>query len=281
MDNVHAMGILCSVGDREVAPQSQAQTYRPEALEAVNAEGIQKPQMPWRPAHSASHWREALDRGLDSQDAYERARKDLQLEERKRAFDAKVDSDSSNIERQATSIVKKLKTYDWERTFGSDSAESCTGKKIEEYHFLGSVDLINQTEMIKVAKMMPKGAHLHIHFNSCLPAEFLIRQARHMDAMYIKSTHPLTSQENETNTRISFMVMTPHEATLMRPLGHLWDDNYVQNTWMPYKQFLKEFSRQDGNGTVYHGIEAAENWLISKMHISEEEAHGSHGSGLE
>jgi hypothetical protein len=53
-------------------------------------------------------------------------------------------------------------------------------------HFLGNVDLINQTLLFEVATKMPKGAHLHIHFNSCLPARFLIEQARDVDAMYIR-----------------------------------------------------------------------------------------------
>jgi adenosine deaminase CECR1 len=47
--------------------------------------------------------------------------------------------------------------------------------------FLSNVDLINKTELLKVVKKMPKGAHLHYHFNSCLRPEFLLEQARGRD----------------------------------------------------------------------------------------------------
>jgi hypothetical protein len=139
-----------------------------------------------------------------------------------------------------------------------------------------NVDLINQTLLFEVSRRMPKGAHLHIHWNSCLPARFLIEQARNVDAMYIRSTLPLTTPENMTKSRISFMVLTPQEAA---PLDNVWDAKYQSNRWMPYKQFQQLFDIEDENGTTLTGTSGAETWLESKMIIHEDEAYSVHQTG--
>ena len=241
--------------------------------------------------HSGPHsldWRAALDNGLETQEAYEAARNDLQREEMARAFDAEIMKDSSSIERQAVEIVKRIRWFDKEQTYGSYANAIPSEKRSAGQHFLGNVDLISQTELFKIAKRMPKGSHLHIHFNSCLPAAFLIRQARHVGAMYIRSTRPLTSPENMAASRISFMVMTLREATHHKgsdgsesyaPLGDLLDPEYRPNTWMRYTDFQKRFKIFDQIGQVLEGTHGAEYWLETKMQISEEEAHNSQQTG--
>ena len=208
----------------------------------------------------------------------------LQAEERARAFDAEVIKGSSNVEDEAVGIVRKIRMRDWQRANGPSSGNRTVGQ-----HFLGNVDLINQTDLMRVAKKLPKGAHLHIHFNSCLPANFLIGEARNIDAMYIRSNLPLTEPENWDAARISFMVMTPHEATNPKgqdgverhvPLGNCFDPRYEPNTWMSYKRFLRKFALPvPHTSTRLKGIPAAEKWLETKMQISEEEAHGTHQTG--
>ena len=116
-------------------------------------------------------------------------------------------------------------------------------KRTQGEHFLGDLDVINKTELLQIAKKMPKGAHLHIHFNSCLPAKFLIKQGRVIEAMYIRSSLPLTTLQNWTDSRISFMVMTPHEATHVKDsegnekaidLGNVFDEQYVSNSQVQF-----------------------------------------------
>ena len=177
--------------------------------------------------------------------------------------------------------VRKIRGYDWDHTYGIPL--NVGDKRTQGEHFLGNVDLINETELFKIAKKMPKGAHLHIHFNSCLPANFLIEQARDVEAMYIRSTLPLATRQNWIDSRISFMVMTPHEATHVKDsdgneqsvdLGNIFDEQYVCNRWMPYKQFQQLFFYRDDSGREWQRTSGAEAWLEMKMHISEEEAHG-------
>ncbi|KAF7907483.1 uncharacterized protein EAF01_005069 [Botrytis porri] len=229
-------------------------------------------------------WRLAIEkREFDTPEDYDKALQSLQLAERRTAFDAKAEELASEVEKKAAKIVQRIRNYDWDNTHGKsvDAEDLATEKRTQGEHFLGNVDLINGTELMKIAKRMPKGAHLHIHFNSCLPARFLIQQARDIDAMYIRSTLPLTSRENYTASRISFMVMTPHEATHVKgeeketfvPLGDVTDIDYVPNRWMPYKQFQRQFNFVDESDTRLSGTTGAEIWLERKMLISEDEAH--------
>ncbi|KAF5879502.1 putative adenosine amp deaminase protein [Botrytis fragariae] len=282
------MGVLCSIlKDGEEAPGSEVKEIQREKPRS----SILKMPQSGRPGTRAKEiWRLAIEkREFNTPEDYDKALQSLQLAERRTAFDAKAEELASEVEKKAAKIVQRIRNYDWENTHGKsvDAKGLATEKRAQGEHFLGNVDLINDTKLLEIAKRMPKGAHLHIHFNSCLPAQFLIQQARDIDAMYIRSTLPLTSRENYTASRISFMVMTPHEATHVKgeeketyvPLGDITDIDYVSNRWMPYKQFQRQFNFVDENDARLSGTTGAEIWLERKMLISEDEAHGCSQTG--
>ncbi|KUJ21791.1 Metallo-dependent hydrolase [Mollisia scopiformis] len=242
------------------------------------------------PKPVASDWRKVLNADVSSVEDYNKAVERLQAAEKERAFDFQITTSASHNEKRAAALLHKIQAYDWDHTYGTphDDEGNPTEKRTQGEHFLGNVDLINKTELMKVAKRMPKGAHLHIHWNSCLPARFLIRQARDIKAMYIRSTLPLTTPEHFATTRISFMVMTPYEATHVKgaeddeketPLGNVFDPHYVPNRWMPYKQFQELFNYPGDFGETLTRTERAERWLEHKMLISEDEAHGCKQTG--
>jgi len=291
------MGLLCCTSlDKEGvddSPDSEnkiihflshSQAYPRRRLYKIKMPQIGKPgtrsQMSWRTAIS--------DKDFANETDYEKARASLQAAERERAFGSEIIATSSSIEKEAVEIVRKIRLFDWENTYGQPcDTNKLTGKKAASQHFLGNVDLINKTRLMQIAKRMPKGAHLHIHFNSCLPAKFLIRQARDIDAMYIRSNLPLTTKENRAASRISFMVLTRYEATHVNehnvekhvPLGNLWEADYVPNSWMSYKEFQRKFEIKDDDGVILKKTLGAESWLERKMQITEEEAHGTHQTG--
>lgn len=238
------------------------------------------------------NWRDAIQkREFDSPEEYNAALGRLQLAEKAVAFDHEVFATASEIEIRAVELVRKIILRDREsaKNISQNDPGQSSRNTLPGDHFLGNVDRINGTELMKVAKRMPKGAHLHIHFNSCLPAQFLIQQARNIDAMYIRSTEPLTTPQNWTDSRISFMVMTQHEATHTKgsdgvetetPLGNVFHVDYVPNRWMPYKHFQQKFRFfDDENQVLLKGTKGAETWLERKMVISEEEAHGTQQTG--
>ena len=288
------MGVSCSlindkeeVGSAEDKTQLQSPPTTPRRLHKHRMPQFKGPSTRSQPKPD---WRDAIPkREFESSEEYDAALRSLQSAEKAAAFDHEVVATASKIEKLAVELVRKIILYDFEKA--KEITSDGSGKTVQKPpgdHFLGNVDHINKTELMKIARRMPKGAHLHIHFNSCLPAKFLIRQARNIDAMYIRSTEPLTTPQNWTDSRISFMVLTLYEATHPKdrdgvesevPLDNLFSTDYVSNRWMPYKEFQQGFRFFDENQVLLRGTKGAETWLERKMIISEEEAHGAQQTG--
>lgn len=258
-------------------PKSPRRLHKPTQLRGPITRSQQ------RSAHKVS----AEKPSFGNLEDYEKARCNLQLAEKAAAFDYEVSTRASTNEKLAVEIVRKIRDHDrkqWVNYAGGELPRRAVGE-----HFLGNVDLINESEILRVAKRMPKGAHLHIHFNSCLPAGFLIRQARDIDAMYIRSTEPLTTPKNWIDSRISFMVMTFQEATHVKGpdgmevevgLDDVFEAQYVSNRWMKYQDFQHRFTFYDNeSNTTWIGTSGAEAWLEKKMLLSEEEAHSIKQTG--
>lgn len=191
-------------------------------------------------------------------DTYNSARDALIKQERSRGFDATAIKTASNLEKDAAAIVNTLIDVDNENIYRGQTDERGIERDAGD-HFLGNLDLINKTELLRVAQHMPKGAHLHCHFNACLHPSFLVQLARCMDTMYIRSNIPLTSEEAFDKAEISFQVLP-----LPEKLGDLFSADYEERTWMSYPKFCVQYQG---------GVEAAEQWLVKKMLFTEEEVY--------
>ena len=178
--------------------------------------------------------------------------------EKMQAFDAYAIANATCLERKANELILAIKKAD-ERDFYGAFKDEYGG------HFLGNVNIINQTELLKVAKKMPKGAHLHCHFNSCLRPEFLLIHARYKESMYIRSLCPLDSKERRQLAKISFLVQKE------QPRGvNLFASDYKPFAWMKYTEFCEVFPG---------GLTKAEDWLTKKMRLDLEEVHNTYQTG--
>jgi adenosine deaminase CECR1 len=285
------MGVLCSTVDKTEDEPTEDKAQN----QSLSQTSHRLPKMPkivasTKETRSAVKWEERILKGVEYLDLndYDNARAQLQLAEKRSNFDAEIAFHPLDYEEEAAELVRKIRIYDWHTTYGVLHDEKGHPKKPRPggEHFLGNVDLINKTELFKVAKKMPKGAHLHVHFNSCLPQDFLILQARDVEAMYIKSNVHLTTKDPQSfvTARIAFNVMTKDNATKYkdakgveshRPLGNIFDVSYIPDTWMSYKEFQSRFPLYS-ESALLKGANEAETWLAQKMLISEDEAHGVH-----
>lgn len=213
---------------------------------------------------------------LSSIEAYDEARSAILAREKAQAFDGDAQKNATALERRAAQIVKEIKKSDAQIVY-ADTKDENGIQRVPADHFLGNVSIINKTELFRIAQEMPKGAHLHCHFNSCLPPHFLISQARDVKAMWIKSTISLSTEQGMKDAEIAFQVQEPPQvqnarvpapAVLVRE-GDLFDAKYEGGAWMRYSEFL----------TACGGYEIAERWLVSKMLLSEDEVHHIGQSG--
>jgi adenosine deaminase CECR1 len=205
-------------------------------------------------------------------DAYEEERSSLLTQEKSESFDGQAMLTASAQERRANDIVMEVRQRDAELFY--NSGRDIAGQvMIPEIHFVGNASNIESTELFKIARRMPKGAHLHCHFNSCLPPRFLLQQAKCNAHMYIKSNLALTSADNRERAEIQFqMHVLEEERHLEQSVSPLhdsyeatFDEKDKTRGWYSYDRFLQEYPG---------GTQAAENWLNSKLLFTEEEVYG-------
>ncbi len=260
------MGVLCSVDRGGHAPnEALDQAYSPDSAHSPRV--IHKKMPPSWITEKVTRQKMREINGettFTSVESYEEARATLIAREHLQAFDGRAVATASELEKRANELISAIRKTDEKDVYGALRDRHGRQRTVAD-HFLGNVDLINKTELLKVAKKMPKGAHLHCHFNSCLRPEFLIGHARGRESMYIRSTCPLTSEQAMQQAEISFLVQPP------QPEGvNLFSEDYVAQSWMKYPSFCEIFPG---------GLEAAEKWLIWKMLLNEEEAYNTYQTG--
>ncbi|RFU81563.1 hypothetical protein TARUN_657 [Trichoderma arundinaceum] len=187
------------------------------------------------------------------------------------SFDARCRSRATDQERRVDAIIRKVRRRDDARVFSC--AEPRRGHQGQLHprfagdHFLSNVDLINKTALYQIASKMPKGAHLHIHFNACLPPKVLLDIAKGMDRMFITSNLPLVQKgegdfENFDKCEIQFSIMSPEKEDP----GSLFSADYRPRQTMKFLDFLRQFSS-------HYGKKDVDRWLLDKLMFEEEETH--------
>ncbi|KAI1435451.1 hypothetical protein GGR50DRAFT_687033 [Xylaria sp. CBS 124048] len=71
-------------------------------------------------------------------------------------------------------------------------------------HFVHVRDVLDETRLFHVARMIPKGAHLHVHFNSTLRPGVLLGYARDMVNMYVWSDRQLLTKVDLQKCKLEF-----------------------------------------------------------------------------
>ncbi|RBR23281.1 uncharacterized protein FIESC28_03864 [Fusarium coffeatum] len=202
---------------------------------------------------------------------YFRLRQKFVAREKALDFDHNCRMRSTSEERRADAIIQKLRRKDDESVYGQAAPRTGYGgqqhPRFAGDHFLSNKDLIDQTSLFKVAQRMPKGGHLHIHFNACLAPQVLLNLAKEMNRMFVSSDVPLVADNNHINfdrCEIQFSLLSPEKETP----GDLFSYGYKPRQTMRFRDFLDEFPgyyKKDSTGV--------DEWLLEKLMFDEEEAH--------
>ena len=222
------------------------------------------------PSLSHSQWQQISDFNPSSSvEAYLSMRETLLEQERALDFDYACQIASTPQEDRVNSIIKYLRCQDNAEIYQKAQSRRGYGgqfhRRFAGDHFLSNVDLIARTSLFDIAHRIPKGAHLHIHFNSCLQPRVLLDIAKNMDRMFITSDVPLVENndfENFQMCEIQFSIMTPEKE---RP-GNLFMPDYNPRDTMRFKDFLQLFAK-------HYPKASAEAWLTEKLEFQEDEAH--------
>jgi adenosine deaminase CECR1 len=186
---------------------------------------------------------------------YSKKRKQLLIEEAKDGWDCQVRSQDEDEERAAI-IIREIREYEREVWFGNMASEALSGPETRDMggQFLTNKKRVeNKSKLYKIAREVPMGALLHLHFNTELDPEQLLEQARETDNMYIRSARPLLEQKDFQLTEMAFDVLDPSKVepnvSLFSPdypgTATNWkQDAWKWKVWMPWRQFQEEFEKK-------------------------------------
>ncbi|KAG6010495.1 hypothetical protein E4U43_008563 [Claviceps pusilla] len=201
---------------------------------------------------------------------YFSARKSIVEHEKNLDFASRCRARASPLEKRVDAILQSLRRQDQERIY--DAAASRRGfggqkhKRFAGDHFLSNLDLIHHTTLFDMASHMPKGGHLHIHYNACLPPVVLLNIAKEMDRMFITSNLPLLPDNDFANydrCELQFSITSPDREDP----GNLFSPDYCSRQTMRFAEFLRAFPNH------FHDM-SPDSWLLQKLLFQEEEAHG-------
>jgi len=201
---------------------------------------------------------------------YSDTRRDILESEQANLWYSSVLKTASEAELQAAFIVWKIREDDRENFFGNRASEAVPGPDTQDLggQFLTNLERIEKSRLFKIALRMPKGAHLHLHFNAELPPGPLLKRARDVPTMRIRSTQSITTVEDIKDTEIVFSVM-PDDTVEADLFSLNYDPEFKKEgsrPWMKWSTFQKVFKdRFDLDAEV---------WAADKMVLNEEEVYG-------
>ncbi|WPH02421.1 Hypothetical protein R9X50_00528500 [Acrodontium crateriforme] len=219
---------------------------------------------------------------MEADDTYHQKRAALLLDEKTHRWDEPARHRASQAEQKAQNIITKIREHERidPTIYGNLPGEAVPDAQTRDMggRFLVNKPSIERSKVFEIAKMMPKGSHLHLHFNSELPPEVLFPHARSAEmakTMFIRSTRPLCAKSDFANSEIVFNVLPDDTQT-----SDIFDPNYnsdlqsqTSSPWMLWADFRQKFPTDLAHEVVVEDMDEAESWAREKMTLT---VHGTY-----
>ena len=187
------------------------------------------------------------------------------------AWDATARATASAAEMRAQTIAFKIREDERVSLFGNVATEAIPGSDTRDMggQFLTNKERILKSKIFYMAEKMPKGCHLHLHFNAELhtPDDF-IEKAQENPNMYVRSTRPILTEPDYDEAEIVFNVL-PSSTVQADIFNHAYDPEFRApgaKPWMKWSKFRTAFYRRRRVNP--------EKWIIRKLVLTEEEVYG-------
>lgn len=219
-----------------------------------------------------------------TEEEYNEKRIELSAGEAARAFDHDCFEHATKAEMMAHKALLRMKAVDAEALSGKEPHVGYGNQRHVPFpgdHYLSNVEYIETSRVLEAARHLPKGAHLHIHFNACLKPSVLLELASQMTHMFITSDRPLTevhddgmsskSDKNRKIARLQNFFLCEIQFSIL-PITKrdvepsLFSKDYQAREPMRFRMFLDQFPK-DVVG------EDAMTWLASKLVFDEQETY--------
>ncbi|KAL1626864.1 hypothetical protein SLS56_006592 [Neofusicoccum ribis] len=263
-----------SRNSEDSSPRKRTKTQEMPATPPAEAD--EQPREPMTNENKIRQIGDQLQQNLnnkDQQKKYDEKREDLLKQEKTDAWDRESRNSASEYQKRADRIVWKIREHERDNLFGNKASEQIPDASTRDMggQFLTNKERIDkESKLFTIVREMPKGAHLHAHFNAELPVDVLLERVRDMDTMFVRSTQPLVERKDYAETEIVFSVFPSdkQEADLFTKDYNPAFRNTENNPWMKWVNFQRRFQDPDG-------VLDAEKWVSKKMILSEEEVYGT------
>jgi adenosine deaminase CECR1 len=207
-----------------------------------------------------------------SQQDYEKRKHDILKTEDTVAWDRKARKEASTTQREAARIIWKIREDERDNLYGNKASEAIPDESTLDMggQFLTNKSRTeNESDLYKIAVALPKGGHLHIHFNAELVPDILIKKADANPNMFIRSTRPLLTDQDFELAEMVFNVLplSTTEADLFSPYYKPEFRAQGAQPWMKWSNFKTQFKHRRNEKPV--------DWIMAKMILTENEVYGS------
>ncbi|KAI6855644.1 Metallo-dependent hydrolase [Hortaea werneckii] len=142
--------------------------------------------------------------------------------------------------------------------------------------FLSNKCRIEQSSVFDISRHMPKGCHLHVHFNTELPPELLLSRARKLkDTMFVRTTRPLLAKGDFEKAEVVFNVMSNTTTSTNIFSMEYNPDVKAKSTspWMRWTDFRSSFPHDLVYEERPKSLDDAECWAREKMALTAERVY--------
>jgi len=213
---------------------------------------------------------------------YQEHREELIYQESRQSWDFNAKASASEAEKKAQDIVFKIRED--ERLdpdlYGNQPGEAIPDPRTADMggRFLSNKPRIERSKLFRIARAMPKGCHLHIHFNTELPPEILFPHARKLEkTFYIRTTNALLHPSDYQNAEMMFNVF-PADHAKADCFSDKYDPEWKSgnnNPWMLWVDFRAKFPKNLTFEDRPRGLEDAECWARERMVFTRERSYNS------
>ncbi|KAF4982895.1 hypothetical protein FZEAL_1591 [Fusarium zealandicum] len=198
---------------------------------------------------------------------YLTGRAKLQAQEQKTRSDSSFKASLSPIASRACAIVDRIRDLEnasiWTPQVEEELAQSGNECIFPGMMFMLAKDRMENTNLWKIVRRMPKGALLHAHLDAMVNFDFVLGELMKMPGMHMSSDQPLTTKTAMEDAALSFRYRAKERTD-----SSIWDDKYEPGSFLLLTKVADEFPDGGRSGFL--------KWLKSRCTLSVTDIHEQH-----
>ncbi|KAH6609644.1 adenosine deaminase family [Trichoderma cornu-damae] len=198
---------------------------------------------------------------------YLTGRESLISKEKETRADASFRKSLTPVARRACAIVDRIRAHEqaavWTPSVEEQLAQETKQSIFPGMMFMMAKDRMEQTDLWKIVRRMPKGCLLHAHMDAMVDFDFILDELLRTPGMHMSSDVALKSPEARENAILRFRFRSKERVD-----GSIWDQGYESGSFLLLTKVADEFPEGGRPGFL--------RWLKSRCTLSLVDSHEQH-----